>query len=232
MTDCKPFIAMGRWSYFNQRERNVLAQRRSVDGSTSETTKRKITSKDILQTFSNFRLWMHVAITMLSTCALHVQCIDIGRILGALVVAVGLAMASDRTGHRGPFVLVSASWLLITWGCLMTVANINDKWHKYAVLILSNVCGVTTHILNTGWLLVNTKSDQSRSLSSAMIVIAANLGGLSGGQIYRADDAPEYQRAIRMMTIIGAAAWVVTAALGLIYYFDARRALKAALEVR
>ena len=54
------------------------------------------------------------------------------------------------------------------------------------------------------------------------MTIAVNLGGLSGGQIFNAKYAPSYHYSIRTITIIGAAAWVVAAALIGVYYLDRR----------
>lgn len=58
---------------------------------------------------------------------------------------------------------------------------------------------------------------------NSLIIMAANLGGLVGGNIYSKDDAPLYQRALRVMTGIGALNWVLVAVLGFSYYWRQRK---------
>ncbi|KAL4909584.1 hypothetical protein BDW74DRAFT_174786 [Aspergillus multicolor] len=201
----------------------------------------KVSLKELMETFKNVRLCFHIVITMLSACALHgltlytptmIKSFQFSTITSNALTSVAyfaaifmcgtLTWLSDRTQQRGLVTLVSVSWSLITWGCLMTVASLSNKWHKYVILILSNLCGVTTHVLNTSWLLSHTKSDQERGISSAVMTIAVNLGGLSGGQIYREEYAPTYHHSIQTMTLVGAAAWIVTVALIMLYYFTDR----------
>jgi len=49
------------------------------------------------------------------------------------------AVYSDKTGHRGPFVLLAATWSLISYACLRTVPARSSKWHKYGVIAVANV---------------------------------------------------------------------------------------------
>ncbi|RDW78914.1 uncharacterized protein DSM5745_05766 [Aspergillus mulundensis] len=245
-----PVVSFNRWSYFTKRQRHILLARLGMglnhtssasEGESTAHRRGKVSLKELLETFKNIRLWFHVVITMLSACALHgltlytptmIKSFHFSTIhsnaltsvayFAAIVMCGALTWLSDRTQQRGLVTLLSVSWSLITWGCLMTVAGLSNKWHKYVILILANLCGVTTHVLNTSWLLSHTKSDQERGISSAVMTIAVNLGGLSGGQIYREEYAPTYHHSIQTMTIVGAAAWVVTVALILLYYFTDR----------
>ncbi|KAL5343482.1 major facilitator superfamily domain-containing protein [Aspergillus crustosus] len=199
-----PVIGLNRWSYFARRQRHIILSRLGIPETESDThsihdrKRKKISWKEILETFKNYRLWFHS--NALSSVAYF----------GAIIMTIGLGHLSDRTEWRGFFTLVSASWSVIAWGCLLTLATLTNTRHKYAILIIANFCGVTTHVLNVAWILGHCTSDQDRGISSAS----------SGGQIFSAKYAPSYHHSIQTMTIVGAAAWVVAAALLTVYHFD------------
>ncbi|KAL4877460.1 vitamin H transporter [Aspergillus karnatakaensis] len=255
-----PIIGLNRFSYFTPRQRHIMLSRLGlpetepnshVESHSNDRKRKKISWREILETMKNYRLWFHVALTMLSACALHgltlytpaiIKSFDFSTVhsnalssvayFGAIVMTIALGHASDKTGYRGLFTLVSASWSVITWGCLLTLATLTNKWHKYAILIIANFCGVTTHVLNVAWILGHCTSDQDRGISSAVMTIAVNLGGLSGGQIFNAKYAPSYHHSIRTITIIGAAAWVVAASLIAVYHFDGVYERTSEIEAR
>ncbi|KAL3473331.1 vitamin H transporter [Aspergillus californicus] len=245
----QPLASCGRWNYFTQRQQHVLHGRLGLPPSSSNTEpgtvenerprkRGHVSGRELLETFKNFRLWMHVAITMLSACALHgltlytptmIKSFGFSTIhsnalssvayFGAIVMCGTLAYLSDKTQQRGLLTLTSASWSVITWGCLLTLNTLSSQWHKYVILILANMCGVTTHVLNIAWILSHATTDQERGICSAVMTIAVNLGGLSGGQIFNEAYAPSYHHSIRDMTILGGSAWIVAALLVFVYYF-------------
>ncbi|KAL4792208.1 vitamin H transporter [Aspergillus venezuelensis] len=226
-----PVISFNRWTYFKERERHILLSRLgfSSESANNERPRReKFSWKEFFVMFKDSKLWLHIAITMLSACALHgltlytpsmIKSFNFSTIhsnalssvayFGAMAMCGTLAYLSDRTQQRGLFTLLSATWSLISWGCLLTVANLTNKWHKFVLLMLSNFCGVTTHVLN--------------SATRSVMTIAVNLGGLSGGQIFSEKYAPTYNHSIMDMTAIAAGAWVVAVGLVVLYFFLERR---------
>lgn len=48
--------------------------------------------------------------------------------------------------------------------------------------------------IDESWLSLNARSAGERSITMAMINMSANLAGILGHQIFRAQDAPEYHR--------------------------------------
>ncbi|KFA56337.1 hypothetical protein S40293_09251 [Stachybotrys chartarum IBT 40293] len=238
-----PLVSFGKWSYFTTRQQDIITQRLILDDCERAQAKAPLNFKEILRVFKNPRLWMHMFVTATASCAVHglniytpslirgfgftrVQANALASVYGFLGMAfnITLAFLSDRYNMRGPFILLAATWNLINWSCLTTVVSMTNRWHRYVTIILSNVCSTTIPILNIGWLLVHCKTVQERSVSSAMIVIAVNLGGLSGGNILSQDDAPDYSRGIRVMGGIGAATWLLVALLGSWYYWVDRKA--------
>ncbi|KAL4812139.1 major facilitator superfamily domain-containing protein [Aspergillus spinulosporus] len=242
-----PLPGFNRWSYFSQRQQHIMLSRLGLPnarcGIPTDRRRRNVSWKELLDTFKNYRLWFHIALTMLSACALHGLTLYTPRMIksfgfntihsdalssvayfGAITMTIALGHLSDKTQRRAVFNLISAAWSLITWGCLLTLTDITDKWHKYAILILAKVCGVTTqyaplqlslhtNVLNVAWVLGHCASDQEQGITSAVMTIAVNIGGLSGGQIFNVKYAPSYHYSIPAITIIGAAAWVVAARL-------------------
>lgn len=67
----RPLIGYGRWTYFTKRQEHILAERLALKGSHYTEGGERPSVKLVLKAFSNFRVWMHVAITMLSAAAMH-----------------------------------------------------------------------------------------------------------------------------------------------------------------
>ncbi|KAG0153345.1 hypothetical protein PDIDSM_5198 [Penicillium digitatum] len=58
---------------------------------------------------------------------------------------------------------------------------------------------------------------------SRLMVMAANLGGRSGAQVLRQEDAPLYKHGFRNISCITAGCWIVAALLAVVYFYDERR---------
>ncbi|GME82042.1 unnamed protein product [Ambrosiozyma monospora] len=56
--------------------------------------------------------------------------------------------------------------------------------------------------MNCSWASANSRKPAQRSMRMAFMVMAANLAGISGGQILRSKDAPLYKTAFMALTII------------------------------
>lgn len=50
-----------------------------------------------------------------------------------------LTYNSDRTGHRGPFVLLAITWNVISYVCLRTSNPHASQWHQYGVIAVANI---------------------------------------------------------------------------------------------
>jgi hypothetical protein len=57
--------------------------------------------------------------------------------------------------------------------------------------------------------------------------MASNLGGVPSGQIFRADDAPFYERGMKVLTALAAFCWVLVSTLGLWYRHDQKKSRQA-----
>jgi len=61
--------------------------------------------------------------------------------------------------------------------------------------------------------------------------MSANLSGVCGAQIFRAEDAPLYRKGELAITLLTAAGWTITIFQGVQYYFSNRRLDKIYGEV-
>ncbi|KAH8890450.1 MFS general substrate transporter [Thozetella sp. PMI_491] len=210
----RPLIGANRWKYFTSQQEHILAERLALSG-VEDPASDMPTFKNVLRSFVNYRLWLHVAVTMLTAAAMHglisytplmIKSFGFSRVesnalasvgyFGNVIFTLGLAVIGERTGGRGPVVVVAVTWSVITYSCLNIIPTLTQKWTQFAILTLTNVGGTTVHVLNVGWLMYHTRSKVARGVYSALMVMAVNLGGLSGANVLREEDRPLYINAI------------------------------------
>jgi MFS family permease len=184
-----PLVSLGRWSYFSERESHIIRNRVLYDDPRKAKGHIKITGSDIWNTICQPRTLQHVFITLVAMSAfqgltqytpsivksfgftaVHANALASVPVYASMIWTAGLAYAGDRCGHRGPFVLLSITWNVITYVCLRTNPASSSMWHKYAVIAVANVSYCSMHILNIGWLSVYCKSPQERSVSMAYVL--------------------------------------------------------------
>ncbi|PYH95470.1 MFS general substrate transporter [Aspergillus ellipticus CBS 707.79] len=236
---------MGRWSYFTPREKHIILDRVLLDDPTKTRGHIKITGRDIWNTVRKTATIQHFMITLVSMSAFQglntytpsmIKSFGFGAIRANALASVPvyasivwttiLAYLSDKTGHRGPFVLLCITWNVISYACLKTSPTDASAWNKYAVIAIANVAYCSMHVLNVGWLAFYCKTPQERSIAMALIVMAANCSGISGSQIFRTADAPLYKHGLTAILALAAASWVQTLVLNLQYLYRRKRAQK------
>ncbi|KAJ5719770.1 major facilitator superfamily domain-containing protein [Penicillium malachiteum] len=244
--DGRPLLSKltgGRWSYYTDREAEILRNRVLIDDPKKAKGKIQITKSDITQTLKSLTLWQHGLITLVSMSAVQgfgqyaptlIKSFGFGTIKAnamasvyiwcAIIWALLMSLLSDKFNRRGPFVLLSITWNAIGYSCLNTLPDISDKWHKYGTLTAVGVSYASVHFLNVSWLSVKCKTPQQRSVAMAFIIMAANLSGISGSQIFRTEDAPAYKKALVAIASLSGAAWVLVLALCLQYLYMERTA--------
>ncbi|PQE18887.1 MFS transporter protein [Rutstroemia sp. NJR-2017a BVV2] len=245
-----PLISLGKWSYFTPREHHILSRRVLLDDPAKTTGQLRISGQDIWNTVKKPRILVHVLISMSATIPVNAvqtygpsiikslgfktvranAMASVGNFIAA-VVAVTLGFVCDKTGRRGPCVLFAATWCLIAYACLRVSIG-ESKWRRYAAVVFSMATNsnVQSSILNVGWLSINCKQPQERSVAMAMIIMAANAAGIAGGQVFRTADAPLYVHAFTAMYVLAAATFVVVAGL-MAWYFTANRRLQRKPEI-
>lgn len=135
-----------------------------------------------------------------------------------------ISFASDKTRWRGPWCVLAFSWSMIFAGVLYGLPLESDRWARYAIFTLLSGGNALGQGLNDAWVSINAVNPSKRSIGLAMAVMGSNLGAIAGGQLFRADDAPEYTRAFA--AILGLYAGAVLIALVIMWvYWRADRVL-------
>ncbi|KAJ5740047.1 hypothetical protein N7533_012831 [Penicillium manginii] len=241
--DGRPLISFGRWSYFTERESHIIRNRVLLDDPQKAQGHIQITWSDIKNTVKQPRIMQHVFLTLVSMSGFQgvtqytpsmIKALGFDSIKANALTSVPvycsivwltiLSFASDWTGHRGPFVLISITWNVISYVCLKTAPYTLDKWHRYGVIAVANVSYCSMHILNVGWLSIYCRTPQERSVAMALVVMAANCAGISGSQIFRTADAPKYTHGLTAICALAGASWGLAAILGAQYYIRRRKA--------
>ncbi|KAH9226493.1 hypothetical protein K456DRAFT_1754832 [Colletotrichum gloeosporioides 23] len=111
-----------------------------------------------------------------------------------ILLSVFAARISDWLQLRGPVCGACTIYALVFAGVQYSMVLSTDKWGKYAVFVMFMAGNATFHEVNSAWLASNVKNPKDLAVGQALIVMAANLGGLAGQQLFRDDDAPRYTR--------------------------------------
>jgi hypothetical protein len=76
--------------------------------------------------------------------------------------------------------------------------EINSRGVRYFGVVWTQTFGTFSHPLNITWMSLTCTDSEERALAMAMVIMGANLSGVAGGQLYRADDRPRYRRAFNV----------------------------------
>ncbi|KAI9374311.1 major facilitator superfamily domain-containing protein [Aspergillus egyptiacus] len=242
--DGRPLISAftGYWGYLTPRESHIATSRVFLDDPKKSNGHLKITGRDIWNTIRRPRVIQHFFITLVAMSgfqgltqytpsiiksfgfsAVRANALASVPVYCGMLWVLVLSYLSDRTGHRGPFVLISITWNVISYACLRVAPATSGRWHRYGVIAVANVSYASMHVLNIGWLSVYCRSPQERSVAMALVVMAANCAGISGSQIFRTEDRPLYHRGLTAICALAAASWVLALALNLQNYIMHRR---------
>lgn len=129
-----------------------------------------------------------------------------------------ISFASDKTRWRGPWCIVAFSWSMVFAGVLYGLPSGSDKWAQYAIFTLLSGGNALGQGLNDAWVSINAVNPPKRSIGLAMAVMGSNLGAIAGGQLFRADDAPEYTRAFAAILGLYAGAMLIVLVIMWVYW--------------
>ncbi|PYI29487.1 hypothetical protein BP00DRAFT_448307 [Aspergillus indologenus CBS 114.80] len=146
--------------------------------------------------------------------AIHANVLASVPVYCSMVLTFTLAYLSDRTTKRGLFVLLASTWNLIGYICLREMPSTASRQRKYGTIVAASVGYAAMHILNVAWLAVTCTTTQERSVALALVIMAANLSGISGGQIFRTN-APLSRHGVTALCALAGAAWVQAVGLNL-----------------
>lgn len=224
--------------YFNDRERHILSTRILLDDPNKFIATKNILFNDIKEAFLEWRIWIHWTITIINTQATTVISTYTPSLIQSfgfdvfksnayssiggwiLIVAVLISSyISDKKGHRGLLILLSCIWQSALSIALRAMPHDYPKNKKFAIITLYN-CFTVQHVLNTSWLSINIKSPVTRNIAMAIIIMGANTGGITGGQILRGGDAPYYPKGFTALLVCQIIVTIVVALNTIQYYYS------------
>lgn len=130
-------------------------------------------------------------------------------------------MHADKKRERGLHVAIPALIGAIGYALLIGLKDKGPAGRYVAACI--TVTGVFGHIpAMLSWFTNNIGGHTKRGAAVAFIISIGNIGGIIGGQMYRAEDAPKY--AIGNSAALGLMCGVVVVSLGLKYTLDKENA--------
>ncbi|KAI0462325.1 hypothetical protein LJB42_004413 [Komagataella kurtzmanii] len=234
-----------KWFYFDERERSILRRRILLDDPSKIVSTRKTSHKDIWSTFKNPVPWLHVLISLsiLQTItALGSYLPLIIKSMGfsvfeanarssipqwaTMVTLVILTYTSKRFKARGFTILLVVVWQLAAQIALRELPASASATQRFAALCFLYAPGMVVHVLNSAWLSANVRSPRERSVALAMLIMAANIGGVCGGQILRDSDKPLYRKGFLSLVIVDAFSLLVVAYTIGFYYSKNKKADK------
>lgn len=100
-------------------------------------------------------------------------------------------MHADRKRERGYHIAIPAFFGALGYALLIGLKD-QAPAGRYVAAIIA-VTGVFSHVPPMlSWFTNNIGGHTKRGTATALIISIGNLGGIIGGQMYRADDAPAY----------------------------------------
>jgi len=119
----------------------------------------------------------------------HANLMTVPIYICALVFFLFIAWLSDKTGMRGPFLLVALFLLVIGYAILIAVEN--TKVRFFACFVAALGIYPTTG-LSLMWLQDNVARHYKRATVTGFTLCLGNLAGVAVGQIFIAQDGPRY----------------------------------------
>ncbi|KAL2072979.1 hypothetical protein VTL71DRAFT_10303 [Oculimacula yallundae] len=226
-------------SFFTERELHILKTRVLLDEPMKGKKKKRIGRAAFIKAFSNWRLWIHFAITLCNNgpqrafdtyspsivrgfgfAALSSNALAAVGLFLQIPVSFSFSWVSDRYNKRGETVMAGLSMHLLGYAFNRIFTEINSRGARYFGVVWTQTFGTFSHPLNIAWMSLACTDSEERALAMAMVIMGANIAGIYGAQIFRSDDAPRYRRGFTIDIAILATAVILAAVR---YLDDLRR---------
>ncbi|KAF4550548.1 MFS-type transporter-like protein 42 [Elsinoe fawcettii] len=203
------------WQIFTDREIHILRTRVLLDDPMKGKKKKSIGLAAFRKLFGHWRMWVHFLITLSNNGPQRAFDTYAPTIVGSFgfpalsanaLAAVGLfiqipvswtfSYVSDRFDKRGETVMAGFSMHLLGYIFNRIFTELRGRRGvKYFGVIWTQVFGTFSHPLNITWMSLTCDDSEERALAMALVIMGANIAGIYGAQIFRADDRPRYRRA-------------------------------------
>ncbi|BEI82051.1 hypothetical protein CcaverHIS002_0212110 [Cutaneotrichosporon cavernicola] len=223
--------------WFTERELHILRGRVLLDDPAKGKKKKSIDSGAFKRAFFNWRLWIHLLVTLCNNGPQRgfdtyspsiVNSFGYGHLKSNAMASVGFwiqvplsylfSYVSDHFNRRGETVLVGLSCHLLGYIFNLSFSGRTSKGVRYFGVIWTQAFGTFSHPLNIAWMSLTARDSEERALAMAMVIMGANTAGIYGAQIFRSEDKPLYRRAFG----IGIGVLTVGVLLAAVRYVDHR----------
>ncbi|KAF4422239.1 hypothetical protein F53441_14296 [Fusarium austroafricanum] len=220
---------------FTERELHILQTRVLLDDPMKGKKKRKIGLGAFKKAFSNWRLWVHVIITLSNNGPQRafdtyspsiVKSFGFKGLTSNALASVGLFLqipvswsfsyVSDRYNKRPETVMAGLSMHLLGYVFNRIFTELSIRGVSYFGVVWTQTFGTFSHPLNIAWMSLACDNSEERALAMAMVIMGANIAGIYGAQIFRSDDKPRYRRGFTINIVVLA----VGLALAVLRFFD------------
>ncbi|KIX03812.1 uncharacterized protein Z518_07365 [Rhinocladiella mackenziei CBS 650.93] len=193
--------------FLSPEEIQIVKQRLIQERGTTEAG--KVTWKVIRETVSDWQVWSIATVYMTGSCGTYGFLFFLPIILRngleysmalsfiltappaalAVIYAVGISWAADRYHVRGPFILLHCVLAIVG---LCMIGFLGSPTPRY-IGAFPGECG-TNGLIVTGlaWGQNNVRGDAKRSVTTAIQVMMAAVGGIYSALVFRQQDAPDY----------------------------------------
>ncbi|KAH7028200.1 alternative sulfate transporter [Microdochium trichocladiopsis] len=229
---------------FSDRERQIMNSRILLDDPTKRESFHKLGFMPILKTLADYRLWCHFSINLLGLVpkgglqlyspyiikslgfsTTNANALSSISNYGVCILSFAVSWASDATGWRGPWAMLTCAFPMVFAGVQFALAPMNvSAWTRFAIFTLLNSANGIVQTMNDAWLSSNATSHRQRSIGLAIAVIGSNLGGLAGQQLFQDSDAPTYKSAFIAVLCLYAASMTMIGVQMAIYWRWNKRA--------
>ncbi|TQN65592.1 putative transporter [Colletotrichum shisoi] len=231
-----------RRSIFTARERHILQTRVMLDDPNKERKRQHIGLASFKKAFSNWRIWVHVFITLGNNGPFRgfdtygptiIRSFGFPSLTSNALAAVGLFLqvpmsfafswVSDHFNKRGETTIVAIGMHMFGYILNRIFTETNNRGVRYFGVVWTQIFASFPHPLNITWMSLTCNDSEERSLAMAMIIMSANIAAIYGAQLFQEDDKPRYRRAFDSNIGILAFALVLAAVRYGHELFQARR---------
>ncbi|VUC27269.1 unnamed protein product [Clonostachys rosea] len=206
-----------QWRIFSERELHILKTRVILDEPLKDKKKQHIGIAAFKKAFSNWRLWIHVLITLGNNGPFRgfdtygptiIRSFGFPSLTSNALASVGLfiqvpvsfvfSYISDRlfkSDKRGETVMAGVGLHMFGYILNRIFTEIDNRGVRFFGVVWTQTFASFPHPLNITWMSLACRDSEERSLAMAMIIMSANIGAIYGAQIFQEDDKPLYRRA-------------------------------------
>ncbi|KAI7860293.1 major facilitator superfamily domain-containing protein [Circinella umbellata] len=203
-------LIRGKSGWFTEKEAKIAVTRVIRDDLTKTNQDVPITWEDVKLALKDTKLWTHLVTTFvgmmthtpISTylpsiirdggfAVTTANLLTMPSYLGGLAFSIMIAYSSDRYGEVALHALIGNIWQMVGYIALRVIPLNAGRWQLFAAATIT-ASSPSWHGMHIAYMSSNMAPAGKRAIALGAIIGAANLDGVPGSQIYRADDAPRY----------------------------------------